>query len=485
MTPMGIPPIQRHKALESESIFFFMVLWLCVPVFAFAKAPVARDTAPLEIRIPAFKATTLTCGLKVLLLENDEMPLVSAELLIPGGNVRDPEGREGLAALMGAAMKNGGAAQMSPEAFDEALENKAASLSAASEVEDFSFGFKCLSGDLEEVLVLFADMILRPNFEAKRLETDRSNALDELSRQEDTPDNLTRVLFYRALMGNSPYGRRPTPKSLGGITREDVLKFYQRNLGPAGSVLVVTGRFDPPKLIEELEALFKAWKGSETQPKSAQAQPLGPAIYFFPKDVGQVFIRWGVLGLKRHDPKDIPLQVANYILGGSGFTSRLMHQIRSDRGLAYFVDSVALPYDVPGVYEVIGGTRPDAVGEYLKLMFQVMEGFGKEGPNGEELAQAQKSMVEEYAYNFESPFTLASYKASLDFHGYPDDYLKTYRDQVKAVTKEQATQAAQTILNQKDWVLVVCGPASLEKDLSEFGRVITVKSIFDPLPEKP
>ena len=185
--------------------------------------------------------------------------------------------------------------------------------------------------------------------------------------------------------------------------------------------------------------------------------------------------------MKRHDPRDIPLQVANYILGGSGFTSRLMHQIRSDRGLAYFVDSVVLPYNIKGLFEVIGGTRPDSVKEFLTVMFQVLGDFAKDGPTQEELAQAQRSMVEEFAYNFESPYTLATFKASLDFHGYPDDYLSTYRKQVKDVTREEATRAASDILSEKEWVLVVCGPAALEPELSNFGKVVKVNNIFEPL----
>jgi zinc protease len=328
-------------------------------------------------------------------------------------------------------------------------------------------------------------MVLRPQFDLKRLETDRLDTLDGLQRLEDTPDELTRVTFVKGLFGQSPYGRWAGPLTVQKITREDVVDFYEKHYGPQGSILAVAGNFNEEAVSAQLESLFSGWKKQETLPALADAKPLGPTIYFFPKDVTQVFIRYGVLGLKRHDPRDIPLQVANYILGGSGFTSRLMGQIRSDRGLAYFVDSVAMPYDVRGLFEVIGGTRPDSVKEYLTVMFQVLADFAKDGPTDLELAQAQRSMVEEYAYNFESPYSLASFRASLDFHGYPDDYLSTYRDQIKAVTRDEATQAARDILSEKDWVMVVCGPAALEPELSAFGNVVKVTDIFAPLPVNP
>jgi zinc protease len=460
---------------------------LCLSVFifgsnhVFAKPPVLPPTAPLEIQVPDFHVKTLSCGMKVIFLKNDEMPLVSAEFFAPGGFRIDPDGKEGLVSLMNDLLRDGGVGKLSPEAFDAALENRAASMSASADMETFTAGFKCLEADLSDILNLFADMLRRPQFDAKRLETDRANIMDSLNRLEDTPDTLTRVLFYRTLLGRSPYGRWASPQSVAKITREDVVKFYQRHFGSQGAVLAVAGKFDEDKVSQQLEKLFAGWKGQEEGVKFEDSKPLGPAIYFFPKDVTQVLVRFGRLGLKRHDPKEIPLSVANYILGGSGFTSRLMQKIRSDRGLAYFVDSYFLPYDIRGPFQVVGGTRPDSVKEYLTLMFQLMEDFAKEGPTGKELEEAKQSMIEEFAHDFESPYTLASYKASLDFHGYPDDYLKTYRDKVKAVTQEQAAQAARAILSQENWVLVVSGPADLEPVLSAFGKVHNVSSIFESL----
>jgi predicted Zn-dependent peptidase len=481
--------VTEYGKSKKERMNRFLLRVLCGSIFfvspVFAKPPLVPDTAPLEIKIPSFDVKTLSCGLKVIFLKNDDLPLVSVNLSVPGGDARDPQGKEGLVALMSAALRDGGAGNLSPEAFDAALESRAVSMTASADHESFGAGFNCLAGDLPEILQLFADMVLHPQFDLKRLETDKLDSLDALQRLEDTPDELTRVTFVKGFFGQSPYGRWAGPLDVQKITREDVVDFYEKHYGPQGSILAVAGNFDEAAVYSQLESLFSGWKNQEALPPLADAKPLGPTIYFFPKDVSQVFIRYGVLGLKRHDARDIPLQVANYILGGSGFTSRLMQQIRSDRGLAYFVDSVSMPYDIRGLFEVIGGTRPDSVKEYLTVMFQVMGDFAKDGPTEGELAQAQRSMVEEYAYNFESPYTLATYRAALDFHGYPDDYLSTYRDQVKAVTREQATQAASDILSEKDWVMVVCGPAALEADLSSFGKVVKVTSIFDPLPANP
>jgi zinc protease len=465
-------------------------LYLCSSVFicgssVLAVPPVVPETAPLEIKVPDFKTGELSCGMRVLLLKSDEMPLVEARFLAPGGQAADPQGKEGLAGLTNSCLRNGGAGKLDPEAFDEALDNKAASMGASADQESFAAQFKCLSEDLPEILALFADMLRRPRFETARFEAAKANQIDALERLRDTPDALTRVLFYKGLMAGSPYGRWASPKSLGSVSRADIVRFHQRHYGPEGALISVTGKFDEAKLLSRLEGLFADWKKQGPEPAYADARPLGPAVYFFPKDVTQVFVRFGLLGIKRHDPEQIPLQVANDILGGSGFTSRLMKEIRSDRGLAYFVQSYFLPFDARGPFQVVGGTRPDSAKEYLSVLFHLMEEFAKKGPTETELAEAKQSMIEEFAYHFESPFTVSAYKASLDFNGYPEDYLATYRKKVKSVTRAQATKAMRSILSQENWVLAVCGPEALEKELSSFGRVVKVTDIFQPLPAKP
>ena len=467
--------------LKASGIVGLLLILSCG--FANARPPQVPEAPPLQITVPAFQSVTLTCGLKVLYLLDKSLPLASGELLIPGGKVADPVGQEGLGEWMCGGLRDGGAGALTPEAFDAALEDKAASMGAAAEVEDYKVSFKCLSKDLPEVLALFTDMLRKPRFEEKRMTTEKDQDSDALNRLEDTPDALSRVIFYKALYPGSPYGRWASPKSLAGFTRADAVKQYESVIGPKGSVLVMAGNLDPEKTTAALDRAFAGWSQKNTTPEAPAEKARGPVVYFYPKDVTQVFIRWGVLGLPRHDPKDISLQVANYILGGSGFTSRLMREIRSNRGLAYFVDSVAQPFNGRGLFEVIGGTRPDSVKEFLQQMFGILADYAKEGPTDAELAEAQRSMIEEYAYNFESAFTLSGYKGSLDFNGYPENYLATYRDKIAAVTKDQAAQAARVVLDQKEWVLVVCGPKDLQKDLEAFGKVIPVDSLFDPLPK--
>src|SRR5258708_8329254 len=235
---------------------FLVSVGLCVPLLVgqgFAKAPSVPETAALEITVPDFHVKTLSCVIKVLFLRDDKMPLVSAHFIAPGGTVADPEGKEGLVGLMNTCLRSGGAGKLAPETFDAALENKATDMSASAEQENFSAEFKCLAGDLTDVLGLFADMLRRPQFDPLRLETAKANTMDALKRLEDTPDTLTRVLFYRTLMGHSPYGRWASPKSVASITRDDVVQFYQKNYGPQDAVLAFAGNFDAEQTAAQFE----------------------------------------------------------------------------------------------------------------------------------------------------------------------------------------------------------------------------------------
>ncbi|HXL73030.1 MAG TPA: insulinase family protein, partial [bacterium] len=197
------------KTMKLKAVLVLIAVGIIVfgsPLTGFSKAPFVPETAPLDIQVPQFDVKTLTCGIKVVFLKSDEMPLVSVNLMIPGGSILDPEGQEGLGSLMASCLRNGGAGDLTPEVFDAALEDKAVDMSASVDKEYFSAGFKCLSQDLSDVLPLFADMLRRPQFDIKRFETDKADSMDSVSRFEDTPDALTRVLFSKALLDQSPYG---------------------------------------------------------------------------------------------------------------------------------------------------------------------------------------------------------------------------------------------------------------------------------------
>jgi zinc protease len=468
--------------MKKALFLLFSALLLVSGSTVSAKPPVLPESKPLEIQFPSFDATTLTCGLKVYFFRDTQRPLVSANLYIPGGYSIDPEGKEGMVGLLWDTMRDGGAGDLSAEAFDAALKNKSIDMNTSADQEHFSAGFHCLSEDLPYSLGLFADMLRRPRFDAKRLESSRAKTIDYLNRRQDKPEDITEVLFSRTLQGHNPYGRWATPNTLKKISRSDVVAFFKKHYGPNGAVLALAGNFDEKETTRLLEKFFADWPRQEVKTDFGTVKPLGPKIYFFPKEASQVSIRFGLLGYKNNDPDEMTYKVANYVLGGGGFASRLLTEIRSKRGLAYYTYSYFIPLrHIPGTFQIDGGTRPDATKEYLAQMFKIMDQYAKDGPTQKELDEAKKSIIENFAQKFESSFSASDQKAALLEAGYPEDFWDTYRVKINAVTQKQAQEAAEKILAQKDWVLVVSGPATLEKDLSAFGQVVKVTNVFQPL----
>jgi len=478
---MGSDRPRRHGIGKVLAGLYLQVSLLIGVPQALAVPPNVPEPAPLRIQVPAFGEKVLSCGMTVLFLQDPSFPLAQGTLYLRGGSSCDPEGKEGLTSLVNAGLRSGGAGSLGPEAFDEALEDKAISLSLSSDLESTTVSFQCLTDDLATTLDLFGSMLRAPRFDPKRLETSKSLLLDGARRLEDTPDQATRVLFRKAFFGEHPYGRWEDPKSLAGLGRGDVARFFEEGYGPEGAVLALAGSFDEKGTLEDLERIFRGWKRKGKAPVFGEPKPLGPVIFFYPKEVSQVLVRLGYRGIQRHDPDQMPLDLADHVWGGSGFTSRLMKEIRSDRGLVYFVNSYSLPFNIPGIFQVVGGTRPDALEEYLTVLFGMAGDYAKNGPTLPEMVDAKRSLVEEFAGNFGSVFQTVAYQGNLVFNGYPKDHLSTYREKVKAVTREEAARAAGKVLSRKDRVLVVCGPASLEKVLAKFGKVRVVKSIFDPL----
>jgi zinc protease len=468
--------------MKKAFFLLFSIFLLVSTSIVSAKPPVLPETKPLEILFPAFDATTLTCGMKVYFFRDTQRPLVSASLYIPGGYSIDPEGKEGVVGLLWDTMRDGGAGDLSAEEFDAALKNKSIDMNTSADQERFSAGFHCLSEDLPYSLELFADMLRRPRFDAKRLESSRAKTIDYLNRRQDKPEDITEVLFGRTLQGHNPYGRWATPATLKKISRSDVVAFFKKHYGPNGAVLALAGNFDEKETTRLLEKLFSDWPHQEVITDFGTVKPLGPKIYFFPKEASQVSIRFGLLGYKNNDPDEMTYKVANYVLGGGGFASRLLTEIRSKRGLAYYTYSYFSPLRyIPGTFQIGGGTRPDATQEYLIQMFKIMDQYAKEGPTQKELDEAKKSIIENFGQKFESSFSASDQKAALSEAGYPEDFWDTYRQKINAVTKKQAQDAAEKILTQKNWVLVVSGPATLEKDLSAFGHVVKITNVFQPL----
>ena len=281
----------------------------------------------------------LSNGATAFLVEDHEFPLVTLSVLIRTGDYLEPKDKTGLAQLMGAQMRSGGTKSKPPAAFDEDTAFLAAAINSGIGDVSGQASLNCLSKDIDAGLALFVDMLRNPGFAEDRLKLAKSQMLQSMERRNDSTTSIERREFQRLLRGDKHFTTAAATKaSLEAISRQDLIDFHDRYYYPANFILAVSGDFDTKQMLAKLEKAFGGWPNLDTRipdPPKPEFTPK-PGIYVVnKKDVNQGRVQMGHLGVAISNPDHLALGVMNGILGGNGFTSRIMERVRSDEGLAY------------------------------------------------------------------------------------------------------------------------------------------------------
>jgi predicted Zn-dependent peptidase len=332
-----------------------------------------------------------------------------------------------------------------------------------------------LTKNLPRTLQLFSDVLFRPRFDEQRFEIARRQALEAIRRQNDDPKELGDRELHRALYAGHPLGQIPTAATLQAISRNDLLDFQQRFVRPDNLIVTVAGDFERSQIIDLLNRAIGSVRSSgplalPTIPAVATNDT--PAVLYAAKQLNQSVIRLGHLGITKDDPDLYAVRVLDFILGGS-FTSRLMMEIRTNRGLAYNVGS---RFDVgrrfTGSFIAETETRADATLKVIDLMTGIISGIRTELVSEQELKLAKESIINSFLFGFTSPASIVLQQARLEFYGYQPDYLDRYRERIAAVTREDLLKAARAHLRPETFKLVVVGDAtSFDRPLSSIGPV--------------
>src|SRR5947209_15231420 len=290
------------------------------------------------IKIPEPATLTLPNGLKLYLLENHELPVISGFALIRTGNLFDPADKRGLAGLTGEVLRSGGTKSKSGDLIDVELENIAASVESRIGESSGTVSFSALRENTDQVLAVFKDLLTAPEFRQEKLDLAKTQTRSSIARRNDDPHGIVAREFSNILYGrNTPYGWEIEYADIDRIQRQDLIAFYKRYYFPANVALAVYGDFATDAMKDKLTRLFGDWNSSQPPvPKFPEVQktPVPGAFLATKDDVTQTFFEVGHLGGILSD-KDYPaLEVAADILGG-GFSSRLFQRIRTKLGYAY------------------------------------------------------------------------------------------------------------------------------------------------------
>ena len=437
----------------------------------------------------------LSNGMVVYAVEDHDLPLVNVSTLVRTGSYLDPAGKEGLAALTGTQMRLGGTSKMTAEQFDEAADFLAAQISSTVGSTQGNAGLNLLSKDLDKGLALYLDMLRTPAFQEDRLKLAKSQLLQQMERRNDSTAAIEAREWGRLLQGADHFSTKETTKaSVESITRQDLVDFHKRYYHPGAFILAVSGDFNTREMLAKLEAAFKDWPASKTPvpevPKPTQTPMAG--IYTIHKpDVNQGRVSIGHTGTTRDNPDSYALEVMNDILGGGGFTSRIMSRVRSDEGLAYSAgSSYGLGVYYPGTFRAAFQSKSATTAQAIRIVLDEIDRMRTTKVSAEELQTAKNSAIETFPRLFSTAAQIAGTFAQDEYTKRPVDYWDTYRQRIAAVTADDVQRVAQKYLDPDKLVILVVGnvdditkgnPDRPEFSLTKLARNGQIRSI--PLPD--
>ncbi len=465
----------RFQLLTLALLALAATLWLGWQAPARALTPRSYDQlefGPLpEIRIPAFERYQLANGLVVYLMEDHELPLVSGTATFRTGSRFEPVEQVGLANITGQAMRLGGTTTLKPDALNEALEQRAASIETSIETTAGSASFEALVDDTEAVFSLFADVIQRPGFAPDQIDLLKGQYRGSIARRNDNPDEIASREFEKLVYGaDSPYARTMEYGTLEAIDRQAIQAFYQASIRPEQTILGLVGDFQVEPMKALIDEYFGAWRGHgnplAVSPLPAVQQEKTGVFAIEQPQLTQSYVQMGHLGGQLNDPAYGALSVLNEVL--NGFSGRLFNQVRSRQGLAYSVYAVWSPrHDYPGLFVGGGETRSATTVAFIRAVESEIDQLRHAQISDNELARAKDAVLNSFVFNFQSPDQTLARLIRNEYYGYPADFIFQFQDQVRNTTTAEVLAAAQSHLKPDQMVILVVGnPADIDPSLA-------------------
>lgn len=409
---------------------------------------------------PAIEHWVAPSGARVYFVESRALPMLDVQVDFPAGKANDPAGKSGLASLTQALL------DMGVEGLDEngvatRLADLGAQIAGGVEMDRASVSLRTLSAPAtrDAALDVFRAVLTTPRFPAEVFEREKARAMAGLKESLTRPETIASRAFLAALYPGHAYGRSATPESVAAITRGDLAAFYKNHYGARDATLTLVGDISRGEAEILAQKLTAALPSGSRPPESAPAPASGGERRLsLSHPATQAHVLIGQPALRRGDPDFFALRVGNYILGGGGFASRLMHEVREKRGFAYSVYSHFSPLSsLPGPFQIGLQTRKEQVDEALRVVRDVLTRFLAEGPDETELQAAKQYLSGSFPLSLDSNRSLLDNVAAIGFYGLPLDYLESYVSQIEKVTSEDIRAAFARHVRQENLITVVVG----------------------------
>ena len=444
---------------------------------------------PPTLTLPPIQELQLSNGLRVMLMEKHQVPVVQVNVIVKVGTADDSADRIGLASMAG-DMLDEGAGDRDALALADAVDFLGARLSTGAGTSTTSASLYVAVDKLDDALPLLADVVLRPTFPADELERKRTSRLTSLLQAFDEPRAVASVLFAHALYGDHPYGNSPlgTEASIRALSVADLQRFHEAYFKANNATVIVVGDVTRDEVVPRLERAFGGWAAGDV-PSTDLARVPGvgrrEVLLVDKPGAAQSEIRIGRIGAPRLTDDYYALQVLNTVLGGS-FTSRLNQNLREDKGWTYGAGSSFAFREEAGPFLASSAVQTDVTDKALQEFFKEFDAIRRPVP-AEELERAKNYEALGFPSAFQSVRGIASSLEEVVEYDLPRDYLNHYVDRMLAVTQREVRDAAQQYVTPERFVIVVVG----DREKIEAGiraldlgpvRLLSVEDVLGPKP---
>ncbi|UCH83760.1 MAG: insulinase family protein, partial [Candidatus Latescibacterota bacterium] len=437
---------------------------------------------------------TLKCGATAFIAENPEVPTFDLTILVRTGSMYEHVEKAGLADMTGHLMRNGGVEGMTAKELDQQLANLAGEITVNIDGSRGRAYLFCLSKDIDEGLALFKKVLRTPVFDQEAIDRYRTDILSELEQRNASTAAIERREWQFLMYGEHPctIPYRRTEQSVKAIAREDLIDFHKKHFFPKNFVFAVSGDFKTADIVAKLDNLMDGWpdQNLDLNAISDQIPNPDPGVYMIKKeDVNQSRIRLGHIGVKRDNPDQYALVIMNDILGGGGFTSRIVRRVRSDEGLAYNAGSAfERPVLYPGTFRAWFQTKHATAAFGTDLIIKEINRIRTEKCDSEVVDNAKASFVSNVVNPFSSRKNIVNTFADDDYTGRADAYWQDYTKNIEAVTPDDVLAVAKKYLHPDNLVFLVVGDPEAVKNgsdkhperFSDFGS-IKILPLRDPM----
>jgi zinc protease len=408
-------------------------------------------------------------GVEAYLIQTKSLPMIDIEISIDAGGRYDPKGKSGLAAMTADLLDRGiilNRQMMSEARLADEIADLGANLSTGASGERALIKLRSLSRiDIRErAIPLLAAVLSNPIYDPKIIEREKQRTMTALREENTKPDVVLAKRFKRAVYGAYPLAESPSPQSIAAIQPSDLKRFYQDFYTKDRIIINLVGDLDIAEANLIAFQLSAELKNKAKNPSPLVKLSVSPLLPSSEREIQVVFdsqqthIAMGMTGVARDHPDYFPLMVGNYVLGGGGFVSRLMAEVREKRGLAYSVYSYFNFGQDTGIFQAGVQTRNDQAKLSLQVLAETIGQFILNGPDDKELEAAKANLINGYPLRIDSNRKLLENLSAITWNRLPLDTMDTWTNNVALVSREQIQQAFKRHLDMQRMLTVVLGP---------------------------